>query len=256
MVSCGSCSKWQHITCHDSADRRMGRPKRNWEEGQFYCSRCRQKMSGASSYNGPHVIPYAVGQQPSSWSQGAAADSMLHLQKAASQYHNPYAQSTSDPRYHPQNGIAHNQPHAPAVPYSHPPPYQAALTFAHYQPELRGFLTSRSAHRPQNAPPASPHSPQAPPNSWNNNGYWSDTSRTTHITPYAAQYTNGAYASNRTTYQVSIFSAKQLAESAEMMVCPAEHACTTTQPVWTWPGSCFYFTLGSCITSQLELSST
>lgn len=204
MVSCGSCSKWQHITCHDSADRRMGRPKRNWEEGQFYCARCRQKMSGAASYNSPHVVPYAVGHQPSSWSSGAAADSMLHLQKANTQHHIPYAQPISDPRYHPSpNGSMHNPAGPPTIPYSRPPPYQAALTFAHYQPELRGFSTSRTTHRAQNASPPLPQQPQPQQGGWSN-GYWADTNnRTSQITPYAAQYTNGGYASSRAAYQVN-----------------------------------------------------
>lgn len=205
MVSCGSCSKWQHITCHDMADRRMGRPKRNWEEGQFYCFRCRQKMSGATSYNSPHVVPYSVGQQPHSWSQGGVTDSMLHLQKAATQHHVPYTQSTPESRYHghaSSNGSTHNQSTPPTVPYSHSQPYQAALTFAHYQPELRGFSTPRVTHRMQNASSSLPQSQQG---AWNN-GYWSDmNNRPSQITPYAAQYTNGAYAGNRTTYQVSRF---------------------------------------------------
>jgi len=41
MMSCGICSRWQHIQCHDRADRMANRPRRNWNSEEFICCRCR-----------------------------------------------------------------------------------------------------------------------------------------------------------------------------------------------------------------------
>lgn len=69
-MCCGSCSKWQHIRCHDQADVRAGRPRRNWDQVDFVCLKCRfqsnanansSSLGGASSvgvggeYNGAGV---------------------------------------------------------------------------------------------------------------------------------------------------------------------------------------------------------
>lgn len=39
-MSCGRCSVWQHITCHNLVDEKAGRPPRNWESVDFICRRC------------------------------------------------------------------------------------------------------------------------------------------------------------------------------------------------------------------------
>jgi len=44
MMSCGKCFKWQHIACHDLADKRAGRSKRNWDSIEFICHQCRSRM--------------------------------------------------------------------------------------------------------------------------------------------------------------------------------------------------------------------
>jgi len=44
MMSCGKCFKWQHIACHDLADKRAGRSKRNWDSVEFICLQCRSRM--------------------------------------------------------------------------------------------------------------------------------------------------------------------------------------------------------------------
>ncbi|KAF8896489.1 hypothetical protein BD779DRAFT_1668267 [Infundibulicybe gibba] len=51
MMSCGHCSKWQHIICHDRADESAGRPKRNWDMVEFVCERCRCSGGSNSSSN-------------------------------------------------------------------------------------------------------------------------------------------------------------------------------------------------------------
>ncbi|KAL1745390.1 hypothetical protein HDZ31DRAFT_63138 [Schizophyllum fasciatum] len=42
MMCCGSCSRWQHIACHDRIDLAAGRPKRDWNTVDFVCKRCRE----------------------------------------------------------------------------------------------------------------------------------------------------------------------------------------------------------------------
>ena len=42
MMSCGLCSKWQHIACHDHADHQAGRVRRNWDVVEFFCLKCRK----------------------------------------------------------------------------------------------------------------------------------------------------------------------------------------------------------------------
>ncbi|KXN84561.1 hypothetical protein AN958_12307 [Leucoagaricus sp. SymC.cos] len=62
MMSCGKCYKWQHIACHDQADERAGRSKRNWNVVEFICQQCRSRMfagsEGANSYRDPRYFPH------------------------------------------------------------------------------------------------------------------------------------------------------------------------------------------------------
>ena len=49
MMCCSVCSKWQHISCHDGADLRAGRPQRNWDVEDFVCRRCTGIVSQTSN---------------------------------------------------------------------------------------------------------------------------------------------------------------------------------------------------------------
>ncbi|KAJ7123339.1 hypothetical protein C8R46DRAFT_928223, partial [Mycena filopes] len=40
MVCCGACSQWSHVICHDRADAQAGRPRRNWDQVEFFCRPC------------------------------------------------------------------------------------------------------------------------------------------------------------------------------------------------------------------------
>ncbi len=123
MMSCGSCSKWQHISCHDRADQAAGRSKRNWDDVEFFCYKCRV----AKSHGQPDKSNGNVTSQP--------------IQLSAPYRTNggyvPKASSTAVPAYQ--------------VPYSVPNHYaqhtQAPLTFSHYQPEQRVFMPSQM-HQP------------------------------------------------------------------------------------------------------------
>ncbi|KAG9011097.1 hypothetical protein FRB94_009240 [Tulasnella sp. JGI-2019a] len=44
ITACESCGKWQHTECHDQADQRIGRPKRNWDAVEFFCKSCQRKQ--------------------------------------------------------------------------------------------------------------------------------------------------------------------------------------------------------------------
>lgn len=88
MVSCGLCSRWQHIPCYDHADRIAGRPRRNWDYQQFYCHRCRSQGLGTapptahqSSTDGLSNSSFYSQNSRTSYSQQSAyPQSMSHRQ--------------------------------------------------------------------------------------------------------------------------------------------------------------------------------
>ncbi|EMD33317.1 hypothetical protein CERSUDRAFT_117938 [Gelatoporia subvermispora B] len=199
MVSCGRCARWQHIPCHDAADQRLGRPKRNWDIGQFYCSRCRAaRTANGYLYGSPHQQPYSHSPQH------------LYPQASTSFHHkalpavDTYSQATSDMRslHRPPSVAAGNgypQPypqHNGMTPHVTPPPTQfagnSALTFAHYQPEQRMFSTTRAA-QPTPAPP---------PSNWNHNYAPADnmsvrTPQSVQFLPQYAPPNGGSYSNHR-----------------------------------------------------------
>jgi hypothetical protein len=151
MMSCGICNKWQHIPCHDSADLRAGRRRRDWDIEEFICQRCRsrgsQKYDGANQPRQYQTLGSGRSQQPH------AADRATYIQPTA---------NFSAPRAHP--GYAGVQPYAASTPngqnghdnfrtststsMTQQRPYQpSAITFAHYQPDPAGFSTRQIYQR-------------------------------------------------------------------------------------------------------------
>lgn len=142
MVSCGLCSRWQHIPCHDRADQNAGLPRRNWEVQQFYCSRCK---------------PAAMQRLTSHGSRSSTAEHRSRSQPLAQKPHpqvaqyDAYPQSTSDVRYSQQqtqytNGVSYGQQNQHDQPggssgslYGQSPRPQGGITFSHYQPQQHGF---------------------------------------------------------------------------------------------------------------------
>ncbi|KAI0324677.1 hypothetical protein GY45DRAFT_1375369 [Cubamyces sp. BRFM 1775] len=204
MVSCGSCNRWQHIPCHDLNDQRSGRSRRNWEEQQFYCSRCRARATnGGGSAYGSHAQGYPAPSQYS-WSQ-AARTGAVHKPMGV----DPYAQ-TSDLRYSHrsplENGPGYPQQqqysanHVGAASYSRPSYPNNGFSFPHYQSDQRG-MPSRGAPLPPS------HS-----SGWGNGNGYSPSSADLlngrmQSAQFAPQYTHagGAYTNNRipSTYQNS-----------------------------------------------------
>ncbi|KAH9838790.1 uncharacterized protein C8Q71DRAFT_833159 [Rhodofomes roseus] len=160
MVSCGMCSKWQHIGCHDLADQRLGRPRRDWERQQFYCQPCRTRASNGTSYIASNHQRYPVPQshhsQSSSWSQ-AAVDPSIHPQKSVvapqAYYRDPPRPQSS---YAAGNGADFNHTSYPRQDAALQPGYtrtQNGLTFSHYQPENRAFTSIRNSQQGTPSPP-------------------------------------------------------------------------------------------------------
>ncbi|OBZ72258.1 hypothetical protein A0H81_07462, partial [Grifola frondosa] len=231
MVCCGMCGKWQHITCHDLADQRAGRPRRNWDVQQFYCLHCRPRASNGRTYTAPQQQPYAATQQYS-WQQGSSA---VHPQKAApSVAPDPYIQSTSDVRFFPrqpvENGMGYSQQQRyPPTTASSPSPsaysraqHSVPLTFAHYQPEQRGFQRA-SQTSPVQAPPV-----------WSN-GYPSADSMNARSQPvqFVSQYPQGntVYANGRMP------SAYQSQSVPQLQAYGTSYDSTQLRPNSRWPAS-------------------
>ena len=157
MMSCGMCSKWQHITCHDAADQRAGRRRRNWDRVEFICLRCRTKQDAAfrppgfeAAYQG-HA-PGPIGTLPHSPISPALNGNPSAVSGTMQQ---PYPVNGRGPSMHLRDyqgaAMANTRPAAPAQPVHHlqsrlPPQQQhehgPPISFTHYQPQQRGFSSS------------------------------------------------------------------------------------------------------------------
>ncbi|GJE85675.1 hypothetical protein PsYK624_017540 [Phanerochaete sordida] len=141
MVSCGMCSRWQHIPCHDAADDKAGVARRNWKHEKFFCSRCKPVALQRQANGTARTTPAAPHRTPS------------RAQKSPAQAvpYNAYPQAASSPLYpHPQqsaysNGMSYGQQYSDqrAMP-SASSPYaqqrtQGGISFSHYQPQQHAF---------------------------------------------------------------------------------------------------------------------
>ena len=190
MVSCGICSRWQHIRCHNQDDARAGRPARNWDDQPFYCRRCKpvaeQRLANGTRHSGG-----AERRNHGSRSHHSQSHSLAQSQKASPSVtpYYPYPQ-TSDPRYSlpasQAGGSAYGLPHSPVHSNNVPQPNSAysrrapgTIAFSHYQPDQHGFTRS-------------PYSNGYP------NGMQSQPQPAQYTQPYMA---NGGYGGNP-AYQV------------------------------------------------------
>lgn len=148
MVSCGSCARWQHIKCHDFADRKAGFPKRNWDVQQFVCQRCRAARMGRM--NNGHGRSQPVDQY--TWQQPPSQRLPVQPTHATN-----YLQPAPEPLFSQQptfeNRIAYGQ-EAQQQPYTRNAQPPTALyscpqeiTFSHYQPEQHGFSQNMDPSR-------------------------------------------------------------------------------------------------------------
>ncbi|KAL0954712.1 hypothetical protein HGRIS_003666 [Hohenbuehelia grisea] len=137
MLCCGSCSKWQHIACHDAANYRAGRPPRNWEVEEFQCERCRMN---------PGMSKQAMPQQahrpiPSSANVHPSLQHSVYARSPVNGHNNH-----GPIQLQPAPGMVYQPPVlslSPQVPYSSHGP----ISFAHYQPQQRDFVAA-PVHQP------------------------------------------------------------------------------------------------------------
>lgn len=183
MVSCGMCSRWQHITCHDTADRNAGVPRRNWEVQQFYCSRCKpaamQRLANGGSRTSVTERQRSQSRTPKTHTPEVGQYNSYPQPPADTRYspHQvPYANGMSYGQQYPQDQLAVN----PASMYTRSQRPQGGITFSHYQPQQHGF--SRST--------------------WSN-GYPTESYNGRAMPQYGHQYhQNGSYSSSQPAYQV------------------------------------------------------
>jgi len=53
IVCCETCGVWQHTECWNVFDRSVGRPARDWEKEDFFCSKCKPPVPGQPWPQGP-----------------------------------------------------------------------------------------------------------------------------------------------------------------------------------------------------------
>ncbi|KAF8958323.1 hypothetical protein BDZ97DRAFT_60426 [Flammula alnicola] len=150
MMSCGRCSKWQHILCHDRADKAAGRPPRNWDTVEFICRSCRASQQARYREYYPPVTQHSPHQnvpqmQPYRSYQPAVHPSAVELRPShyMPNHRDPVQQSfymrpTNGQQLNPQGMY---QPSSSShVPSTAPP--RSTISFNHYQPAAHGFSSS------------------------------------------------------------------------------------------------------------------
>lgn len=185
LACCCSCNKWQHIQCHDAADRMIGRPPRNWEVEEFTCANCRAKPVAvplSQPLHDPHQHPqnYAKSKINLRWDHGRSSpkippgpmsipppiDPRLNRMRPADI---PILPPPMNGSYHqPMNGTPRVNVMQPASAASY-----SNISFSHYQPQHRGFspnshqgipqqghiLPHPSLPQPSHPPPAQMYAP-------------------------------------------------------------------------------------------------
>jgi len=183
-MCCGSCNIWQHIPCHEERDRRDGRPPRDWEREEFYCSRCRAK-SPENGRRTSKTLPPSTPQQTKvqlQWDHGRS------VAKPSGPAQPPYMGVPLDRHDYYQmpstSGMTNGYSYPHTVYNGHPSSLPTSvdhqysnISFSHYQPHQRGF-TSR---HPQPPIYNSTHYPNA-----------HNLQPTHNISPIYPTYTNGA----------------------------------------------------------------
>lgn len=155
MMSCGICLRWQHIQCHDRADRATGHPRRNWKFEEFICSEC--SASQRVRYNKyfpaskkqpplmPTTKPFSSTHTPQVQSYGASqpiestnTSVQPHNGRTESHYLSHYRDSAQQGYHMKSNG--HQYLNTQQYPSDSTTP--STLSFNHYQPAQHSFLTS------------------------------------------------------------------------------------------------------------------
>ncbi|KAI9451079.1 hypothetical protein BJY52DRAFT_1125459 [Lactarius psammicola] len=174
LLCCGKCSKWQHIVCHDLADRQAGRPKRDWDREEFICRACQDR----SVVNGKQVLngsaSYDAGRTPNSYHQPTYSG------------HVPYSSA-----------------YPPHPPRSSPSSYQrhTAITFTHYQPQQHGFSSAHALHAQSMIPAAATTAATYTQPHYNTHGSPSKPAQYTTLQASACNGLDEHHGPNLTNYQ-------------------------------------------------------
>lgn len=145
MVCCISCSKWQHIPCHDQQDALTRHQKRDWDAEEFVCQRCQLKGSKTSPAS-----------RDALYHQSTTVDRRTTNYTTGTQPYYPYPRNYLNGGYYPPATLSgrysyENQSETQSTPSSapqhcHQQPRSANVTFAHYQPQGGRFSTSRPTY--------------------------------------------------------------------------------------------------------------
>lgn len=161
-MSCGVCSRWQHIQCHDRQDKAHGRSKRNWKSVDFVCASCRaaeQSRYGQPSPLSQQLLPLRNPLPPINSPQVQAygsypSTSLLGHGVYSGASTTPYSLGHRDyPRSNSQHLAGPVSQHLPNL-SAHP-----SLSFSHYQPSQHNFTAINSHKSHYNASQSQPHPP-------------------------------------------------------------------------------------------------
>ncbi|KAF8899871.1 hypothetical protein CPB84DRAFT_1847439 [Gymnopilus junonius] len=155
MMSCGHCFKWQHILCHDRADRAAGRPPRNWDAVDFICRKCR--ASRQDNYN-DRIFSLGEHHSVAQASQLSAFNPYQSVMMPSADREHSYMPNFREPNHQsfyirPTNGHPHYQPAAHS--------FSGHKFYPESQPHY-SHASSQYGSTPQ------PHKPQTIVPGWNN----------------------------------------------------------------------------------------
>ncbi|KAJ3905397.1 hypothetical protein F5879DRAFT_744584 [Lentinula edodes] len=196
LLCCALCSRWQHISCHDQADLQAGRPRRNWDQDEFICRRCRMDAHNSNQNGTQMQYPQAMNMYPSLRSSVPSPYNQvpygqgLGLDSGAPHISNGYidAPMTNGSRAYGTTDVRSSQTY---MDRSNAGPDSKQILFSHYQPQQHGFVRNEHEQRgPQDLLTAYGHSAHSYNHYGNNNSSnemaeWNETS-TNHAYEYSS----------------------------------------------------------------------
>ncbi|KAJ3809360.1 hypothetical protein F5876DRAFT_44013 [Lentinula aff. lateritia] len=149
LLCCALCSRWQHISCHDQADLQAGRPRRNWDQDEFICRRCRMDAQSSNQNRTQMQYSQAMNMHPSLRSSVPSPYNQvpygqgLGFESGAPHLSNGYidAPMTNGSRAYGTTDVRSSQTY---MDRSNAGPNSKQILFSHYQPQQHGFV--RNGH--------------------------------------------------------------------------------------------------------------
>lgn len=163
MMSCGLCSKWQHIACHDHADQQVGRRRRNWDVVEFFCLKCRAHRAGVT-FPGPGDSSRGLGASTvPDTGMGMGAGQLGQTPYMGHAYTSASGTSYGDVSTNPYTGGVGSQPALPAAVNGSSGSYAREQHISHVRsaPSMPGHVVHPRQHQHQQQ--HQPHTPQQQP---------------------------------------------------------------------------------------------